>query len=280
MAGPGKCINFYEGARATHLDVAEAIGLSRNTAIHALVGLLCQDYAATGVKRAAFRPGAFCPIATDPASLNVRLTPGFCLINNGAELNLDWFTLRSESAQDVLIPVAHGSLTRYDIIYLQPKFTPTGSTAVTFRDPITGNLSTNSVDRYALDDYDLAVQTGDPGAANPSVNRTTAHTLLPAGRIPIAVVTVGPGATAITLDKIQDVRELFQIKQVADDYSEAAAVITQLGDLWPALGLGMAARVTSETGRNNIPVLSIFYDDTDGKFKAKKPNGNIVDFSA
>ncbi len=276
VQGPGKNRAFWLNQKLGTVDLGEAIAWGMNTAVKAVFALFGQDWDQTAVRRGAFRPFAFMPIAASPAAMAVTLLPGYGLVNNGDDLDGAWISLRLAAEHDVAIAAAHPTLDRYDVVYLETTFVLTTPTATEFRDPVTHNLSPASKEKWALHAGNFGVLAGTPGAGDPGVTRLDAYTLLGTGRVPLAVVRVAAGATSIPLANIQDVRELFEIKRVRDDYSDNADAITQLGDMYPAMGLAGVAQATSATGVANMPVLTHFYDQTDGGFKIKKPNGDVV----
>jgi hypothetical protein len=280
ISTPGAGINFAPNSRTDAVEVAESAGLARKSAIRAMIDLLFQDTSTTGIKRAAFRYFSFCPIPTTPsASMAVKLLNGSAIVNSLDDMQGDWLVVRCPGENSPVFAAAHPTLDRYDILVLKPYFLLADPIAREFRDPATGNIYTADSAKYAIDHYDLEIIEGTPGDPDPGVTRLDAYTIVAAGKVPVAVVRVQAAATEIALADIQDVRELAVLKQIPDDYDVPADAIAQLGGIIPALGVCHPHRATDATGVTNIPINTIFLDEsvTPSILKYRKPDTTIVD---
>jgi hypothetical protein len=237
MPQTGREFNFTPFTLALETDVEDAIRACRHHAIQALLVLLTGDVFWIGHKRAAFRLNELCAIPSDPESLTLRLTQGSAILNDGVDHAGRWFHVYA-NGRTVTLDAAHPTLDRYDIVCLAPVRRSSGTVNREAVD-ILGNVSITTDHAEYYDDFDITVRKGDPGAAAPDIYRLTAHTAVPPGLIPISLVHVPAGATAIALEHLEDLREIFQVRNMAVDQTLDANVRHLLFNIVPPNIMGV-----------------------------------------
>lgn len=271
IQGPGKTRVLTLHSQADPVAVMDGDGWARSTAANMLWRLFCQDIQQTGNKRAAFRMEAMCPVPTSPASLAVEIMPGFAVVNNGADLAGGYLALYAADSIVLAMPSADPGTAKYYAVYLQLGFDSTSPATLEFRDPVTGNLYQGTANQYAMDAATVAYEL--LGNSDPGVTRLDAYTLLDAGQIPLAIVRIQAAASTIVAADVQDVRELFEPKMVADAYALDARVIAQLGDIIPSMGFCHPPQSQTAGGATAIPNNTIFWDQDASLLKYKTPAG-------
>lgn len=286
MPVKGQRYNFTPFSLASEEEVAQAIVMAKNTAIEALLCLIMGDpnpqAEGWGAKRSAFRWSELFPAATSPASMEVALTEGTAVMNDGEGHQGDWHLLFAAGGEKkVTLSPAHATLDRYDIIYAVPSKVPTGSVTREVVDG-QGNVSTVTDHLFRRDEFTLGVVEGTPGGAFPTVGgnpatRQTAWQLLPVGQIPVAIVKVGAAVVEVVQGDITDVRELFDLRTypIGEQFL-ASGVRDALGATRPN-HLGGIAQVYTEQGEVDVPQLNLFVDMREDPpvLKFKFANDNI-----
>lgn len=275
----GQKLHFTPYSIADESEVEEAIQKAVNTAIRALLVMLLGDPKWLGSKRSTFRPAELCPVATDPESMQVDLTAGSALVQDGIDYAGDWYFLFADDDQvAVTLDEAHPTLDRYDILYIVPSRQESGTTTRLVVDT-QGNVSSVTDHKYELDDFTLAVEKGTPGAADPGLTRLNAFNALPVGRIPIALVHVAAGVTEIAQDDITDLREIFIPRQLPIDLVVPDNVKQAMSYILPANVSGQPVALYAGGSTDHIDKDTLFIDKSlgsPGTLKYKKDDDSII----
>ncbi|HLP67137.1 MAG TPA: hypothetical protein VK181_06410 [Rhizobium sp.] len=244
MPSKGKSYNLSRNSRLKRDEVLEAIRIARNSSIQMMMVMLFGDPTWIGTKRACFRPGDMAAVPTAPQSMSLKIRPGSAALNDGVEHDGNWYLVFTDGTRQVTFDPAHATLDRYDILCAIPKRVATGSLNREFVDQ-SGNVETRSDVLSYLDDFDLYIEKGEPGAAAPEINRLNAYTAVEAGKIPISLVKIRAAATSILITDLVDLRELCSIRMYPIAQALPADVVTLLGAL-PPNQLGNVAIATNE----------------------------------
>ena len=275
----GQKLHFTPYSIASEAEVETAIQKARNTAMRAMLVMLLGDPKWLGSKRGCFRPAEFCAVETDPVSMQIDLTAGSALVQNGIDYAGDWFFIFTDDAEvSVTIDESHPTLDRYDIIYLVPAIAESGTVIRSVVDA-NGNVANVTDHEYELDTFSLGVEKGTAGAADPGYTRLDAYSALAAGRIPIATVHVAAGVTTITQDDLTDLRELFIPRQLPIDLVVSGQVKQAMNYIMPANISGQPIVLYTGGSTNWIDRDTLFIDKTAGSpgtLKYKKDDDSIL----